>query len=93
MTINVAEKTTGIIDYKQANFKVYSANKNIVVDLSQTELNNSIIEVFNLNGQKVRNTRLENNSKNTIEINASEGIYFFNIINENTIYQGKLYIK
>lgn len=89
----VAEKTVGIIDYKEANFKVYSSNKSIKVDLTQTELQNALIEVFSLNGQKVNKQVLENNTINTIDLNVSEGIYFFNIINENTIYQGKLFIK
>ena len=89
----VAEKTVGIIDYKEANFKVYSTSKSIIVDLSQTELQNAVMEVYNLNGQKVNSKVLENNTTNKIDLNVSEGIYFFNIINENTIYQGKLYIK
>jgi hypothetical protein len=86
-------RSTSIFEILTPDFNVYAIKKGMVVDLSSKQLFDATIEVANLNGQMVARKQLQDFTQNNIRLNVAEGIYLYNILSGDKIYQGKVYVK
>lgn len=75
------------------NVKVYYYDKNIYVDFSVKDSDQSTIEIYNATGQLVYSQKVENNTLNAIDVSLlKSGIYMYKLSGKNQSKFGKLFI-
>ncbi len=70
---------------------IYSANSDVYVQLPEME--NSHIYVYDLMGQLVLEQKGQSNMLNKIRMNTKAGIYIVKVVDNDSIYSEKVYIK
>jgi len=80
---------------KNNKIEVYPTLTSGLINLKSSEnLDNSTVQIFDVNGRKVYDTTLDiNNTSKSINLNINQGIYFVNISNNDLKESHKIIIK
>jgi hypothetical protein len=75
------------------NVKVYYFEKNLYVDFASKDIDQSVIELYDVTGQLVLSQKTENTSLNTIDVSSfKSGIYMYKVSGKSVSKFGKLFI-
>ncbi|MCB0479066.1 MAG: hypothetical protein KDC84_12935 [Crocinitomicaceae bacterium] len=91
--INVTDSTVSIVENKLDLIKVYSFENQMFVNLSNVTLNNPVLKMYSSEGKIVLDTRLNNGTLNTFNMDVPFGVYYFNIITNDNATTGKVVLK
>lgn len=80
VTINL-NNTTGFNNIESQNFKIYPnpARDFVNIEIQNTENNNTLVEIVNINGQLIYSETISNNSQTIDLSDYSPGIYYVRI--------------
>lgn len=85
---------SGIGDVAKTEAFIYSSGSTIFLDkLPQDHLNNTTIEILNLNGAVIYSSPVTSNSINIDNSNFAEGLYLVRVYGQNTDYTEKIFLK
>jgi hypothetical protein len=84
LSVNEPKDNLAIRIYSYEDFIYIVSNKNI---------QNGKIIVYNLMGQQILNQSLENQTLNKIRVNATEGYYGVKVVTDSETVAGKVYVK
>ncbi|MEZ5198096.1 MAG: T9SS type A sorting domain-containing protein [Bacteroidales bacterium] len=85
-TMPISYKTTNADD-----IHVYAQNKVVYISLPE-DVNGDIL-VFDIMGQLIAESQGVGNSLNSIPVKANPGVYIVKIVNDNTIFSEKVFLK
>lgn len=91
--VNVTDSTVSIDENQLDLVKVYSYDNQMFVNLSNVTLNNPILKVYSTEGKVVLETKLNNGTLNTFNMDVPMGVYYFNIITNENATTGKVVLK
>lgn len=87
------EDYLGLSDNSEIAVNVYAKSQAVVVDFSDIEMNGASIVITDAKGRRLVEQNVNSNSLNTIPVNVSSGVYFYQISNGVFFEQGKLFIE
>lgn len=90
--LTITNLTVGIADAVSENIRVFNANGNVIVDLSNASAWNASYELVSLNGQRIQEGTLDAASVNTISgLNA--GVYLIRVSHTEGVHTTKLFVN
>ena len=76
-----------------SDLSIYTYNNRLYIKSNNEEPLNGKVLVYNLMGQVMINKKLENNSMNSINIDAQSGYYIVRVVTDTNTYSQKIFIR
>ena len=93
LTSNQLLLNVGVSSFFKDNPTLFSANKRIYLECSQPQLLDNKLLIFNLSGQLVKTTTIENIQMNTIPMILNSGIYICSFQFNGQLHTTKIFFK
>lgn len=80
-------------DYKISTIPVYNYEHGIKIDLRTSEIDQPVLQIYDLAGKIIKTQNLQSKQLNTVEINAEQGVYLYNLISRGGAIKGKFILN
>ncbi|MCF8369658.1 MAG: fibronectin type III domain-containing protein [Bacteroidales bacterium] len=75
------------------NFNIYSNDQSIYIKNMTTEITTGNVFVYNISGQEIVNSKLQNTPINRIDMKAESGYYIVKVLTDNKVITQKVFIE
>jgi len=94
ITSNSINLAASISDTEAQNsLKIYTTSKSITIECDRAELLGSTLKIYNIQGQRLLTYTLNNNHKQSYELNLPEGVYLTHCTYANSAYTQKIILR
>ena len=90
--LTITNLTVGIADAASSSIRVFNSNGDVMIDLSNSSIDNARFELISINGQRVQEGTLVAGSINTIS-GVRAGVYLVRVAHNSGIHTTKLFVQ
>jgi len=79
-------------DLKIENINVYSSNKNVIININDSKIENTSVVIYNLFGAEIYSSKIENSFTKINLENYSNSYYVVKVIKDSTVHTKKIIV-